>query len=221
MSHLSSSEVRGSAVTLAQVERFAAGLAQVTAAGLRPELVHLGNSSAVDEASTMGWVRAAAARMGARAMVRTGLAVYGDCLEVDGGDGALRGRLLPAMTWKTRVIGIREIEAGATVGYGATFTAERPMRLALLAVGYADGFRREASSGVGDGWVMIGGQRARVVGRVSMNLTTVDVTGIAGVVVGDEVVLLGDGVSAEDHARWCGTIAYEILCGVRGRVVPV
>jgi alanine racemase len=68
---------------------------------------------------------------------------------------------------------------------------------------------------------MIGGQRARVVGRVSMNLTTVDVTGIAGVVVGDEVVLLGDGVSAGDHARWCGTIAYEILCGVRGRVVPV
>jgi alanine racemase len=221
MSHLSSSEVRGSAVTLAQAERFAAGLAQLTAAGLRPELVHLGNSSAVDEASTMEWVRAAAARMCARAMVRTGLAVYRDCLEVDGGEGALRGRLLPAMTWKTRVIGIREIEAGATVGYGATFVAERPMRLALLAVGYADGFRREASSGVGDGWVMIGGQRARVVGRVSMNLTTVDVTGIAGVSVGDEVVLLGDGVSAEDHARWCGTIAYEILCGVKGRVLVV
>jgi alanine racemase len=68
---------------------------------------------------------------------------------------------------------------------------------------------------------MIGGQRARVVGRVSMNLTTVDVTGIAGVSVGDEVVLLGDGVSAEDHARWCGTIAYEILCGVKGRVLVV
>jgi len=139
------------------------------------------------------------------------------------------------MAWKTRVIGLREIEAGATVGYGATFTAQRPMRLALLPVGYADGFRREASSspqpatapsgdpdsGVGDGWVMIAGQRARVVGRVSMNLTTVDVTGIAGVDVGDEVVLLGEGVSAQDHARWCGTIAYEILCGVRGRVVVV
>jgi alanine racemase len=219
MSHLSSSEVRGSAVTLAQVERFAAGLAQVRAAGLRPELVHLGNTSAVDEASTMEWVRAAAAQMGARAMVRTGLAVYGDCLEVDGGEGALRGRLLPAMTWKTRAIGIREIEAGATVGYGATFVAERPLRLALLAVGYADGFRREASSGLGDGWVMVRGERARVVGRVSMNLTVVDVTGVAGVSVGDEVVLLGDGVSAEDHARWCGTIAYEILCGVKGRVV--
>jgi alanine racemase len=193
----------------------------VSAAGIRPEWVHLGNTSAVDEGSTMQWVRSAAARMGARAMVRTGLAVYGDCLEVEGGVGQLRGRLLSAMTWKTRVIGLREIAAGATVGYGGTFVAEAPMRIALLAVGYADGFRREASSGVGDGWVMVRGERARVVGRVSMNLTTVDVTGIAGVEVGDAVVLLGDGVSADDHARWCGTIAYEILCGVKGRVVVV
>jgi alanine racemase len=88
------------------------------------------------------------------------------------------------------------------------------MRLALLPVGYADGFRREASSGVGDGWVMVAGRRAAVVGRVSMNLMTVDVTGME-VAVGDEVVLLGEGVTAEDHAGWCGTIAYEILCGVR------
>jgi alanine racemase len=98
--------------------------------------------------------------------------------------------------------------------------AEVPMRLALLPVGYADGFRREASSGVGDGWVMIAGRKARVVGRVSMNLTTVDVTGME-VAVGDEVVLLGEGVSAEDHARWCRTIAYEILCGVKARAVLV
>jgi alanine racemase len=226
MSHLSSSEVSGSAVTAAQVERFGAALAQVAAyadrgAGIRPEFVHLGNTSAVDEGSTMEWVRRAAAALGARAMVRTGLAVYGDCLEVDGGVGSLRGRLLPAMRWKTRVIGLRDIAAGATVGYGATFVANAPMRIALLAVGYADGFRREASSGVGDGWVMVRGERARVVGRVSMNLTTVEVTGIAGVEVGDAVVLLGDGVSADDHARWCGTIAYEILCGVKGRVVVV
>jgi alanine racemase len=64
---------------------------------------------------------------------------------------------------------------------------------------------------------MVAGQRARVVGRVSMNLTTVDVTDIAGVAVGDEVVLLGEGCSAEDHAGWCGTIAYEILCGIRAK----
>jgi alanine racemase len=213
LSHLSSAEVSGSAVTAAQRERFGAALAQVAAAGITPEFVHLGNTSAVDEGSTMEWVRSTAARLGARAMVRTGFAVYGHALPVEDGVGDLISNLRPVEVWKTRVVGLRQIEAGATVGYGATFVAPATMRLALLPVGYADGFRREASSGVGDGWVMIAGKRARVVGRVSMNLTTVDVTGIA-VEVGDEVVLLGDGVSAEDHARWCGTIAYEILCGV-------
>jgi len=214
MSHLSSAEVVGSGVTEAQRERFGVALEQVIAAGIRPELVHLGNTSAVDEGSTMEWVRETAARMGARAMVRTGLAIYGDHLPVEG--GAFGSRLQPVMTWKTRVIGLRWIEAGDTVGYGATFTAKARMRLALLPVGYADGFRREASSGVGDGWVMVAGKRAAVVGRVSMNLMTVDVTGLA-VEVGDEVVLLGEGVTADDHAAWCGTIAYEILCGVRAR----
>jgi alanine racemase len=220
LSHLSSAEVTGSAVTTAQRKRFGAALEQVVAAGITPEFVHLGNTSAVDEGSTMEWVRATAARLGARAMVRTGFAVYGHALPVEGGVGDLISSLRPVEVWKTRVVGLRQIEAGATVGYGATFVASAPLRLALLPVGYADGFRREASSGVGDGWVMVAGKRARVVGKVSMNLTTVDVTGLA-VEVGDEVVLLGDGVSAEDHARWCGTIAYEILCGVRARAVLV
>ena len=97
------------------------------------------------------------------------------------------------------------------MGYGATYRATAPLRLALLPVGYADGFRREASSGVGDGWVMIADKRAPVVGRVSMNLTTVDVTSIPEVTMGSETVLLGAGVTADDHARWCGTISYEIL----------
>ena len=220
MSHLSSAEVSGATVTAAQVERFGHALEQVAAAGIKPDLVHLGNTSAVDEGSTREWVRAKARQMGARAMVRPGLAVYGHALPVEGGVGELIARLQPVETWKTRVIGLREIEAGATVGYGATFVAEKRMRLALLPVGYADGFRREASSGVGDGWVIVAGERARVVGRVSMNLTTVDVTGIH-VAVGDEVVLLGAGVSAEYHARWCGTIAYEILCGIRAPSVLV
>ncbi|MEO7029791.1 MAG: alanine racemase C-terminal domain-containing protein, partial [Acidobacteriaceae bacterium] len=119
------------------------------------------------------------------------------------------------LTWKTRVLGVREIEAGVSVGYGATFVAERKMRLALLPVGYSDGFRRAASSGVGNGWVLLHGKRAAVVGRVSMNLTVVDVSGIEGVEEGAEVVLLGEGVSADDHARWAETISYEILCGIR------
>jgi alanine racemase len=221
MSHLSSAEVVGSAVTKRQRERFAAALQVVAGKGIRVELVHLGASSAVDEGGTLEWVRELAAGVGARAMVRPGIALYGYCLAVSMGNtgdtGMLRPRLKPVLTWKTRVIGVREIGAGETVGYGATFTAKSLMRLALLPVGYADGFRRAASSGVGNGWVMIAGRRAAVVGRVSMNLTTVDVTDIAGVAVGDEVVLLGDGVTADDHARWSGTISYEILCGIRAR----
>ncbi len=218
LSHLSSSEEVGSEVTERQRAKFAAALDVVVAMGVRPDLVHLGNTSGVDEGSTMEWVRWAAERMGARAMVRTGFALYGHCLPLDtGAVGALGAQVQPVLTWKTRVIGVREIGTGSTVGYGATFVAKSLMRLALVPVGYADGFRREASSGMGDGWVMVAGQRARVVGRVSMNLTTVDVTDIAKVAVGDEVVLLGDGVSAEEHAGWCGTIAYEILCGIRAK----
>jgi alanine racemase len=222
LSHLSSAEDVGSAVTERQRAKFAKALDVVVAVGVRPEWVHLGATSAVDEGSTTGWVQEAAGKIGARAMVRTGFALYGHCLPLDtGAAGALGSRLEPALTWKTRVIGVRTIEAGATVGYGATFVAKSLMRLALLPVGYADGFRRAASSGLGDGWVMIAGQKARVVGRVSMNLTTVDVTDIAGVAMEDEVVLLGDGVSAEEQAGWSGTIAYDILCGIRAKFVLI
>jgi alanine racemase len=232
MSHLASSEVAGAdgtgggVMTNAQRERFGRALGQVAAAGVRPELLHLGNTSAVDEGSAMGWVREMARRHGARPMVRTGLAVFGYCLEIActggaGKPGLLAPRLRPALEWKTRIVGLREIVPGDTVGYGATFTARGPMRLALLPVGYADGFRRAASSGPDDdwrrGWVMIAGQRAPVVGRVSMNLTTVDVTAVPGAAIGGEVVLLGAGVTAEDHARWSGTISYDILCGIRAR----
>jgi alanine racemase len=91
------------------------------------------------------------------------------------------------------------------------------MRLALLPIGYADGLRRELSGSntQAGGWVMVNGRRAEIVGRVSMNLTMVDVTAIPDVMVGDEVVVLGDGVTADDHARLAHTIAYEIVCGVR------
>ncbi len=222
-SHLSSSEVAGGAETAAQCARFAAALAQVKAAGVQPRFVHLGNSSAVDEGHALAWVRAQAAALGARPMVRPGLSLYGYCLPLEcaaAAAGLLAKALRPVASWTTNVIGLREVAAGEPVGYGATFRAERRMQLALLPVGYADGLRREASSGVGDGWVAIAGLRAPMVGRVSMNLTVVDVSshakrGIA-VELGTEAILLGEGVSAGDHARWAGTIPYEILCGLRG-----
>jgi alanine racemase len=221
MTHFASSEVAGSLQTTLQRERFEEAIGAVGAAGLRLSWVHAGNSSTVDNQrgeGNLGWLRELAASVGARSMVRTGIALYGYCLPIEGeGLSEVRRELQPVMTWKTRVIGRREVEAGETVGYNGIFVAEHAMRLALLPVGYADGLRRElsASNAQAGGWAMVRGQRAPIVGRVSMNLTIVDVSGIAGVGLGDEVVVLGDGVTAEDHARLAGTIAYEIVCGVR------
>jgi len=224
--HFASTEVAHSAQTAEQMRRFEEAIGQVAAAGLRPDWVHVGNSSFLDNGAdrdALGWVRAMAERVGAKPMARAGLGLYGYLLPIEGAgaDDVERARALvhSVMCWKTRVIGVREVEAGATVGYNGIFVADRAMRLALLPVGYADGLRRElsGSNARAGGWVLVRGEKAAIVGRVSMNLTVVDVSAIAGVHVGDEAVLLGDGVSADDHARIAGTIAYEILCGVRAQ----
>ncbi|MGC9197889.1 MAG: alanine racemase [Acidobacteriaceae bacterium] len=215
LSHLASAEVAGSEQTRRQQQRFEQALQVVVAEGNKPAWLHLAASSAVDEGGTLAWMRKLARSHGVGVLVRPGIALYGYCVPTT--TGVLRPLLQPVLTWKTRVIGLRLLDAGESVGYGGTFTARSQMRLALLPVGYSDGFRRAASSGVGNGWVMIQGRRAAVVGRVSMNLTTVDVTQIEGVEVGSEVVLLGRGVTADDHAQWSGTISYEILCGIRAR----
>jgi alanine racemase len=224
MTHFASSEVADSPLTLRQRVRFEQALGEVAAAGLRPVWVHAGNSSTVDNSAvsehdrgSLVWLRSVASGVGARAMVRAGLALYGYCLPVEGGRAMVEPELRPVMAWKTRVIDVREVEAGDTVGYNAIFSAPRKMRLALLPVGYADGLRRELSGSdtAPGGWVMIGGRRAMIVGRVSMNLTMVDVTEIDSVNVGDEAVLLGDGITADDHARLAHTISYEIVCGMR------
>ena len=220
LTHFCAAEVAVSEKTREQEQRFEAAVAQVHAKGLMPKWVHAGSSSSVDNpAQAWPWLVAVAKTVGAQAMVRCGIALYGYCLPIEGGSvqSKIRAALKPVMTWKTRVLDVREMAAGETVGYNATFTATRPMLLALLPVGYADGLRRELSSTDerAGGWVMIAERRAAIVGRISMNLTMVNVSGIQGVEVGDEVVVLGDGVTADDHARLAGTISYEILCGVR------
>ncbi len=222
LTHFSSSEVVGSEKTRTEQQGFEEAIEQVRENELRPEWVHAGSSSSVDNPTRTGtWLTELAKSVGARPMVRSGIALYGYCLPIESPSGAIEGKirsgLRPVMTWKTRVLDVRGMAAGDGVGYNARFTAPAAMRLALLPVGYSDGLRRELSStnDKAGGWVMIAGQRAAIVGRISMNLTMVDVTGIDGVRVGDEVVLLGDGVTADDHARIAGTISYEILCGVR------
>jgi alanine racemase len=228
--HFASTEVAHSPQTASQREEFELAMAQIAGAGLKPRWVHVGNSSFLDNrfsesvsgeagsSDSLVWLRSLAASAGARPMLRSGIALYGYVLPIDGGGTPrVAGCVKPVMTWKTRVIDVRDVPAGTFVGYNGIYRAEQPTRLALLPVGYADGLRRELSSSNEQpgGWMIIRGARAAIVGRVSMNLTTVDVTGIADAAEGDEAVLLGEGVSADNHARLAGTIAYEILCGVR------
>jgi alanine racemase len=224
LTHFASPELAGSPQTLLQRERFEEAIAAVAELGLSPAWVHAGSSSTVDNqdaAANLAWLHSLAGSVGARSMVRSGIALYGYCLPIAPEDTVVEAKvqcgLQPVMSWKTQVIGLRDVHAGDTVGYNAIFTAPRPMRLALLPVGYADGLRRELSGSNArtGGWTMVKGQPAAIIGRVSMNLTVVDVTEIPGLALGDEVVVLGDGVTADDHARLAHTIAYEIVCGVR------
>jgi len=151
------------------------------------------------------------------AAARVGIASYGlwpsketkvSSTHVDGGQMDLR----PVMTWKTRVAQVKTVKKGEFVGYGCSWRAPVDTRIAVLPTGYADGFDR-ANSNVAH--VLVRGQRAPVRGRVCMNVTMIDVTHIPGTELEDEVVLIGhqgeETVSAEDHAGWCGTIAYEIV----------
>ena len=147
-------------------------------------------------------------------MVRTGIALYGYCLPTP--QPRVQPELQPVLTWKTRIAALRNLAPGDTIGYNATYTAQRPMRIALLPIGYAEGLRRELSSSNAHpgGWAIVQGQRAPIVGRISMNLTTLDVTGIPAAAIDDEVILLGDDITADDHARLTNTIPYEILCAI-------
>jgi alanine racemase len=148
--------------------------------------------------------------------VRPGLAVYGiDPLGVSGADCGL----LPVMRWTSTVRSVRTLEPGESTGYGRRFVADRPTRVALIPIGYADGYPRRLS-GVGE--VLIKGRRCPASATVSMDQFGVILPDDLEVVEGDEVVLLGkDGtslVSAEEIARHVGTVPYEIICGVRATV---
>ncbi|WP_263373532.1 alanine racemase [Granulicella aggregans] len=233
MTHFADTEVAHSLQTLTQRAVFEQAVAAVTARALRPDWVHVGNSSYIDnddresnESSPsknendgwLPWLASLAHRAGARPMVRSGLALYGHLLPIEGlSRPAIQPLVRPVLTWKTRVLSIAELPACNLVGYNGTYRATHPMRLALLPAGYADGLRRELSS-TNDhpgGWVILHGRRAPIIGRISMNLTSVDISAIPNVSEGDEVTLLGEGITAEDHARLVHTIPYEILCGIR------
>jgi alanine racemase len=146
--------------------------------------------------------------------VRPGLLLYG-VSPIEGSIGADHG-LRPVMTFRSHVIALKEVGVGEHVGYGGTWTASRPSRLAIAAVGYGDGYPRSAASGAP---VLMNGERAPIAGRVSMDMLTIDVTGLKrAVVVGDPVILWGEGLPVEEIAVWADMIPYELLCGISQRV---
>ncbi len=144
---------------------------------------------------------------------RPGYMLYGDLPMAS--DIETARDLQPAMMLRSEIIAIREITAGAAVGYGARWQASRPSRIATVACGYADGYPRHAPNGTP---TLVNGQVAPLVGAVSMDMITVDLTEHQNVVVGDSVELWGRGVSVNDVATRSGTIGYELLTGVTQRV---
>jgi alanine racemase len=211
--HLASSEVLDAPSVPEQLQAFDEARRFLTNQGITPPFIHVANTGAVISRHD-AW----------HTMVRPGIALYGYYLpferagrEVSG--SGLRLQVKPVLTWKTRILSIREVRANQALGYGGIYVTKAPARIAVLPVGYADGFNRALSS---RGRVIVREHYAPVVGRISMDLTLVDVTGLPGVQVGDEAILLGtsDGLSvdAREHAALANTVLYEILCGISKRV---
>jgi alanine racemase len=146
-------------------------------------------------------------------VVRPGIMLYGASPLL--GRTANGLRLEPVMTLRSRVLAVKEVPAGASVGYGATWTAAEKTRIGIVAAGYGDGYPRHAPTGTP---VRIGSAEVPTLGRVSMDSLTVDLRLLAHVRVGDEVVLWGDGLPVDQVATAAGTIGYELLTGVSPRV---
>jgi alanine racemase len=143
-------------------------------------------------------------------LTRPGLALYGGIPRAEA-DGNIR----PVVRIEAQVLQLRDVPKGATIGYGATFTAERPLRVGVAACGYADGYPRHAPTGTP---VLVAGQRTRTLGRVSMDMLACDLTDLPEAGVGSPVVLWGGGLPADEVAAAAGTISYELFCALTPRV---
>jgi alanine racemase len=146
-------------------------------------------------------------------LVRLGIGLYGATPFADRPAETLG--LKPAMTLASELIAIQSLKPGDCVGYGSTFRCEIPMRIGVVACGYADGYPRHAPSGTP---ILVGGSRTRTVGRVSMDMITVDLSHVPDARVGTPVTLWGDGLPIDEVATPAGTVGYELMCGVMPRV---
>ncbi len=211
MTHFASSANFDSRQTDQQIERFEEVLRALRASGHAPRWIHASSTNSVAYRRCDAWGN----------LVRPGHAIYGYVSQARGGGQQILD-VQPALSWKATVLALNDVEAGARVGYGGIHIAEHPMRIAILAAGYADGIPHRLGN---RGHVIVQGQLAPIVGAVSMDLTTIDVTDCPGVKVGDAVMLLGEegevSINAQQIARTAATISYNVLCGISARVKRV
>lgn len=213
MTHFASAANYESTQTDDQLHCFEQVRQALTQCGLRPEIVHLSSTIPVAYARREAWGN----------MVRPGHAIYG-YVSPARGEHAPKTVLevKPALNWKARILEVKDLPVGALVGYGGMFRADRPTRMAVLAAGYADGVHHRLSN---KGRVIAGGRLAPIIGAISMDLTSIDITDCPPLNPGDAVTLLGrEGtvtLDAQQIARTAGTISYSILCGIGQRVKRV
>ncbi|MDO8589085.1 MAG: alanine racemase [Armatimonadota bacterium] len=206
--HFPSADEEDRGFTCRQIEDFRSLLARLEERGLRPPLAHAANSGAVLDYPDSYLD-----------MVRAGLIMYG-CYPSDCASRSIA--IAPALTFKTHVVFVKEIDKDDSVSYGRTFKAARKTRVATIPVGYADGFSRRLSN---RGQVLLRGRRVPVIGRVCMDQTMLDVSEVPEARVGDEVILYGsqgnETVSVEDIARMIGTAPHDVLCAIGQRVTRI
>lgn len=189
-------------ITLQQCERFATILRQADDSMRGKQIIHIANSAALIRLPTTHFD-----------MVRPGITLYGYYPDAD--DPVLHNKLQikPAMSFKSKVIQVKNLPVGHGISYGHKFVTTRPTRVAVLPVGYNDGYSRSLT---GKAMVLIKGRRAPVVGTICMNLCMADITDLPEVKVGDEVVMMGTQgdsvITADEIAGWLDTISYEVLC---------
>ncbi len=209
MTHLASAADYSSPQTEEQLAYFHGILESLRRAGIHPEYVHASSTNAVSYGRCAG----------RHNMVRAGIALYGYVSPARGDAPSRQLDVKPALAWKAKLLAVKDIPEGAPVGYGATFRAPKAMRIGVLGAGYADGVFHRLSN---RGKVIAGGKFAAILGTVSMDLTTIDLTAAPHLVPGDEVTLLGSEgdahLDAQQIARTAGTISYDILCGISARV---
>ena len=212
MTHFASPADYTTRQTEEQTAYFAAVIEELRAAGFSPAHIHMSSTNALAYKRNPAWLT----------MVRPGHALYGYVSPARGDAPKPVLDVKPVLTWKAKILVVKDIPEGARVGYGGSYRAPEPMRIAVLAAGYADGVPHRLS---GRGKVIAAGTLVPILGTVSMDLTTIDVSHATSLAPGDEVTLLGRegsiGLDAQQIARMAGTISYAILCGIGDRVERV